>query len=138
MTGHHLLSSAGLAGDGPGTLAGQNDYPRDALRLHLDYVRPWTAGATPVSSRATRRTGRRHLLDLYAAADVPETEVFRRPDEALVSRLKLASSAGHVAGRTLASAVRPSPWLGEHFQVSLAQAKEAAGLAAPLRCQPPR
>ena len=34
-------------------------------------------------------------------------------------RLKLASSAAHVAGRTLASA-EAFTWLGEHFQVSLA------------------
>ena len=42
-----------------------------------------------------------------------------------MSRLKLASSAAHVAGRTLASA-EAFTWLGEHFQISLAQAKEAA------------
>ena len=51
--------------------------------------------------------------------------MFRQPDEARMPRLKLASSAAHVAGRTLASA-EAFTWLGEHFQVSLAQAKEAA------------
>ena len=51
--------------------------------------------------------------------------MFRQPDEAQMPRLKLASSAAHVAGRTLASA-EAFTWLGEHFQVSLAQAKEAA------------
>ena len=51
--------------------------------------------------------------------------MFRKPDEAQMPRLKLASSAAHVAGRTLASA-EAFTWLGEHFQTSLAQAKEAA------------
>ena len=105
----------------------RSDYRETLSDLHLEYVRRWTAWAHARGglSRNQAHGAPGDLLDLYAAADVPETEVFRRPDEALVSRLKLASSAAHVAGRTLASA-EAFTWLGEHFQVSLAQAKEAA------------
>ena len=39
-----------------------------------------------------------NLLDLYALADVPETEMFRLDRNKLIS--KFASSAAHVAGRT--------------------------------------
>src|SRR4029453_16503394 len=65
------------------------------------------------------------LVDLYAAADIPETEVFRKMDEAMMARLKLASSAAHVSGRTLASA-EAFTWLGEHFQTPLSLVKRAA------------
>jgi hypothetical protein len=118
-----------LAGEGPEDRAARvrSDYRETLSDLHLEYVRRWTAWA---HSRGGLSRNQAHgspgdLLDLYAAADVPETEVFRRPDEAQVSRLKLASSAAHVAGRSLASA-EAFTWLGEHFQVSLAHAKEAA------------
>ncbi len=82
-----------------------------------------------------------HLLDLYAAADIPETEQFgptRPADPGAAARIphfseeqfgrpdkllyKLASSAAHVAGRRLVSS-ESATWLGEHFQVSLAQVK---------------
>jgi hypothetical protein len=118
-----------LAGEGPEDRAARvrSDYRETLSDLHLEYVRRWTAWAHARGglSRNQAHGSPGDLLDLYAAADVPETEVFRRPDEAQVSRLKLASSAAHVAGRSLASA-EAFTWLGEHFQVSLAHAKEAA------------
>jgi hypothetical protein len=68
-----------------------------------------------------------NLLDLYAAADVPETETFGvvgGPDsDPLVERF--ASSAAHVAGRRLASA-ESFTWLGEHFTGSLDDMKRVA------------
>ncbi len=68
-----------------------------------------------------------NLLDLYAEADIPETEIFRRPDEGQVPFLKLASSASHARGRALASS-ESFTWLGEHFQVPLGEVKAAADL----------
>ncbi|MFL5606147.1 MAG: glycosyl hydrolase, partial [Gemmatimonadaceae bacterium] len=68
-----------------------------------------------------------NLLDLYAAADNPETESFGPlggPDaNPLIFRF--ASSAAHVAGRLLASA-EAFTWLGEHFSTSLDEIKRAA------------
>ena len=68
-----------------------------------------------------------NLLDLYAAADIPETEIFGvlgGPDgDPLIN--KFASSAGHVSGRPLASA-ESFTWLGEHFSGTLNEIKQAA------------
>ena len=68
-----------------------------------------------------------NLLDLYAASDIPETEIFGvlgSPDaDPLIN--KFASSAAHVAGRRLASA-ESFTWLGEHFTGTLAHMKQAA------------
>ena len=118
-----------LAGDGPEDRVTRvrSDTRETLSDLHLEYVRRWTgwAHARGGLSRNQAHGAPGDLLDLYAAADIPETEVFRRPDEAQIPRLKLASSAAHVAGRNLASA-EAFTWLGEHFQTSLAQAKEAA------------
>jgi len=59
-------------------------------------------------------------LDLYAVADIPETETFARDRSKLVS--KFASSAAHVAGRQLVSA-ETGTWLKEHFTETLADMK---------------
>ncbi|MGA2748678.1 MAG: glycosyl hydrolase [Verrucomicrobiota bacterium] len=61
-----------------------------------------------------------NLLDLYALADVPETEMFHLDRDKLVS--KFASSAGHVAGRALVSS-ETGTWLAEHFTETLAEMK---------------
>ena len=61
-----------------------------------------------------------NLLDLYALADMPETEMFYRDRNKLVS--KFASSAAHVAGRRLTSA-ETGTWLKEHFTETLADVK---------------
>ncbi len=62
-----------------------------------------------------------NLLDLYAAADMPETEMFSRDREMLVC--KFASSAGHVAGRKLISS-ETGTWLSEHFTETLGDMKQ--------------
>ena len=68
-----------------------------------------------------------NLLDLYATADIPETEIFGvlgGPDgDPLIN--KFASSAAHVSGRPLASA-ESFTWLGEHFSGTLNEIKQAA------------
>ncbi|NWG12030.1 MAG: glycoside hydrolase [Acidobacteria bacterium] len=61
-----------------------------------------------------------NLLDLYAAADIPETEMFRRDRDILVS--KFASSAAHVAGRRLVAA-ETGTWIAEHFTETLGELK---------------
>jgi hypothetical protein len=64
-----------------------------------------------------------NLLDLYAAADIPETEMFHLDRSTLVS--KFASSAAHVAGRRLVAS-ETGTWLREHFNETLAELKELA------------
>jgi hypothetical protein len=64
-----------------------------------------------------------NLLDLYAAADIPETEVFRDERDPLMA--KFASSAAHVAGRQLCSS-ETFTWMAEHFTETLAQMKGQA------------
>jgi hypothetical protein len=61
-----------------------------------------------------------NLLDLYALADIPETEMFRNDREVLVS--KFASSAAHVVGRELVAA-ETGTWIAEHFTETLGELK---------------
>ena len=59
-------------------------------------------------------------LDLYALADIPETEMFNKDRNRLVS--KFASSAAHVNGRRLVAS-ETGTWLREHFNETLADMK---------------
>ena len=59
-------------------------------------------------------------LDIYAAADVPETEMFNKDRDILVS--KFASSAAHVTGKKLVGA-EAGTWVAEHFTETLADLK---------------
>ncbi|MFB6174302.1 MAG: glycosyl hydrolase [Halobacteriales archaeon] len=61
-----------------------------------------------------------NILDLYALADIPETEFILDRRNALGA--EMASSAAHVEGADLVSA-ETATWLGEHFTVSLAEIK---------------
>jgi hypothetical protein len=116
-------------------LAGKGDDESNArvkydLRLTLAemaleaFIIPWTEWCHELGqlSRNQAHGSPGNLLDLYAAADIPETEVFRgvTPDTPLFS--KFASSAAHVAGKPLVSS-ETCTWLKEHFHVSLADAK---------------
>lgn len=62
-------------------------------------------------------------LDLYAEADVPETEMFHNDRSVLIS--KFASSAAHTQGRNLAGA-ETGTWLVEHFTETLGELKTLA------------
>jgi len=59
-----------------------------------------------------------NILDLYGAADIPETE-----GEDIV-KIKTASSSAHVTGKKLASS-ESATWLKDHFEASLADVKQA-------------
>ncbi len=62
-----------------------------------------------------------NILDLYAAADIPETE-----GEDIV-KVKTASSVAHVMGKKLASS-ESATWLKDHFEASLSDVKHAVDL----------
>lgn len=58
-----------------------------------------------------------NILDLYAAADIPETE-----GEDMI-KIKGATSAAHVMGKQLVSS-ESATWLKDHFETSLADVKQ--------------
>ena len=118
-----------------------SDYRQTLSELLLEnFTRQWTAWAH--SHGATTRNQAHgspgNLIDLYAEADIPETENFYmnsfgikglRNDvgfynKALSSRatLKYASSAAHITGKRLTSS-ESMTWLTEHFRTSLSQIK---------------
>lgn len=123
----------------------RHDYRQTVSEVLLDdFARPWSDWAKGNRSltRLQAHGSPGNVLDLYAAADIPETEMFgpgrrettgvRTPDQPappapftdLVAS-KLASSAAHVAGKPLVSS-ESMTWLSEHFQTSLADMKGQA------------
>ncbi|MEK7952212.1 glycosyl hydrolase [Luteolibacter soli] len=103
------------------------DYRETLSDLHREYLAKWHDWAKERGSltRNQAHGSPGNLLDHYAVADIPETEIFRHVDEAQIPMLQFASSAAHVTGKKLVSA-ETFTWLGEHFQVTPAQLKEAA------------
>ncbi len=105
----------------------KRDY-RDCLsHLHMDFMRFWTNWAHG-HGQITRNQAHGapcNLVDLYAIADIPETETFGPLADDHLPMLKFAASAAHLKGRSLSSA-ESFTWLGEHFQTSLADLKSTA------------
>src|SRR6202012_1024326 len=101
------------------------DYRQTLADLHEAYIARWTEWNHGHGSLAREQAhgAPNNLIDLYATADIPETEIFRAPGENELPMLAFASSAAHVSGRNLASS-ETFTWLGEHFQVSLADLKQ--------------
>jgi len=128
------------------------DNTEEVLRIKADYRQtmahmllhnftlPWTQWIhqQQALSRNQAHGSPGNLLDLYAAVDIPECETFGstnfpipglhkytqdtrnvEPDPIM---MKFASSAAHITGKPLVSS-ETFTWLGEHFKVSLAQAK---------------
>jgi hypothetical protein len=134
--------AAELSGKGdPDTVARiKADYRTTLGALHLDYVRTWVDWAHSLGQTARNQAhgAPGNLLDLYAAADIPETEIFGsipfpipgfRRDPAEVGRSghppiihRFASSAAHVMGKPLASS-ETFTWLREHFHESPSEMK---------------
>src|SRR5436189_1207323 len=107
----------------------KSDYRETLDEMLLEHLlRPFTAWAHERRSLSRNQApgSPGNLLDLYAASDIPETEIFGplgdSGSDPLIS--KFASSAAHVAGRGLTSA-ETGTWLGEHFTVTLDQLKQA-------------
>ena len=120
----------------------KGDYRRTLAALHLEYVERWVRWSHDrgflARNQAHGSPGR--LLDLYGAADVPETESFgatllpipglrqeaadirEDPDPPINLIGRFASSAAHVTGRALVSS-ETLTWLRENFNESPSQAK---------------
>lgn len=134
--------AAELNGQGdPDTVARvKADYRTTLGALHLDYIRTWVdwAHARGETARNQAHGSPGNLLDLYAAADIPETEIFGsipfpipgfRREAAEIGRPghppiihHFASSAAHVMGKPLASS-ETFTWLREHFHESPSEMK---------------
>ena len=138
----HLAALAGR--DDPDHVARVRCDYRDVLfeRLLDDGIKPWVAWAHArgISTRYQAHGSPGNLIDLYAAADIPETEVFgtsRFPwlnpgdhhpeivDESYPVITKMASSAAHLTGKRLASS-ETFTWHREHFSGSFAEMKPEA------------
>ncbi|HZZ28090.1 MAG TPA: glycosyl hydrolase [Pirellulales bacterium] len=107
------------------------DYRETISDLLLDNFttvwRQWAAGhGKMIRNQAHGSPG--NVLDLYAAADIPETEGFGNPGGAegelnMQVAMMYASSAAHVLGKRLASS-ETCTWLDDHFLTTLAHAKQ--------------
>jgi len=119
----------------------KSDYRETLSDLHLEYIKIWVAWAQEwgATTRNQAHGATANLLDLYAAAGIPETETFGatrfripgvryEPDnisdmgspQPMINRM--AASAAHVAGKPLVAS-ESLTWLRNHFRSSLAQAK---------------
>ncbi len=118
-----------LFGDGPQDIVMRVkcDYRQTISDLHLAYIQCWTQWCHEHGSisRNQAHGAPGDILDLYAAADIPEAEIFGEVNEKDIPLLKFSSSAAHMTGRKLVSS-ESFTWLGEHFQVPLSEVKPAA------------
>lgn len=118
-----------LFGDGDAEIAArvQSDYRKTISDLHLAYIERWTqwCHSHKSLSRNQAHGAPGNLIDLYAASDIPETEIFRAVDERQIPMMKFSSSAVHLKGTALASS-ESFTWLREHFQTPLSDVKPAA------------
>jgi hypothetical protein len=103
------------------------DYRLTLSEMHHEYLSAWHEWAVKHGgiTRNQAHGSPGNLLDHYAVSDIPETEIFRHVGEDQIPMLRFATSAAHAMGRPLVSA-ETFTWLGEHFQVTPAQLKEAA------------
>jgi len=129
-------------GDGDTVARVRHDYNETVSDLLLGcFTEPWVEWCHGHGGKTRNQAhgSPGNLLDLYAAADIPETEAFGpsgfpipglRRDRNIPEHFgkpdilvqKFASSAAHVAGKPLVSS-ESCTWLGEHFQVALSQVK---------------
>lgn len=100
----------------------KSDYRETLADLVLEsFIQPMTLWANSHKSlnRNQAHGSPGNILDLYAASDIPETEIFRtvEPGSADVFVNKFASSAAHVTGKKLVSS-ESFTWLNEHWTVT--------------------
>ncbi|MTH16022.1 glycosyl hydrolase [Flavobacterium sp. LC2016-01] len=122
----------------------RSDYRQTIGDLLLNkFDRPWTQWAHSKSFKTKLQAhgSPGNLIDLYAAADIPECETFgsmpfdipgfRREKEDIREgdadpvMLKFSSSAAHISGKNLVSS-ETFTWLREHFKAALSQCKPEA------------
>ena len=119
----------------------KSDYMETVSNMLLhNFTQNWTEWAHGLKSisRNQAHGSPGNLLDLYAAADIPECETYgssqfeipgirREPEDTRTEgpdplMYRFASSAAHVNGRNLASS-ETFTWLTDHFKTSYSQCK---------------
>lgn len=100
----------------------KSDYRETLSDLVLEsFIEPMTEWAHSHQSlnRNQAHGSPGNILDLYAACDIPETEIFRTvgPGSVDVFVNKFASSSAHVTGQKLVSS-ESFTWLDEHWTVT--------------------
>lgn len=100
----------------------KSDYRETLADLVLEsFIQPMTVWANSHKSlnRNQAHGSPGNILDLYAASDIPETEIFRTVESgsADVFVNKFASSAAHITGKNLVSS-ESFTWLNEHWTVT--------------------
>jgi hypothetical protein len=100
----------------------KSDYRETLSDLVLEsFIQPMTKWAHEHGSlnRNQAHGSPGNILDLYAACDIPETEIFRTVEPGTVDVFvnKFASSAAHVTGKKLTSS-ESFTWLDEHWTVT--------------------
>lgn len=118
----YLFVLAGDCEDEETTARVKSDYRETLSDLVLEsFIQPMTDWANRHKSlnRNQAHGSPGNILDLYAACDIPETEIFRtvQPGEVDVFVNKFASSAAHVTGKKLVSS-ESFTWLEEHWTVT--------------------
>lgn len=101
----------------------KSDYRETVADVMVEETLPLWAGWCRNRQLLTRNEAHGspgNWLDLYATADIPETEMFYKDRNKLIS--KFASSAAHVTGKPLV-ACETGTWLQEHFTETLADMK---------------
>ncbi len=107
--------------------------------LLTDFTAQWTSWAHShgATTRNQAHGSPANIIDLYAAVDIPECEIFgitdfdipglrkdemRKINDGDPVTLKMASSAAHITGKKFTSS-ETFTWLTEHFRTSLSQCK---------------
>lgn len=120
----HVL--AGDCTDDEITVRVRSDYRETTSELVLEsFIQPMKEWANSHKSllrnQATGSPG--NILDIYAASDIPETEIYGlrdntfQPGIVAIFTNKFASSAAHVSGKKLVSS-ESFTWLNEHWNES--------------------
>jgi hypothetical protein len=139
----HLKTLFGNNNDSDLTRRIKYDYRLTIAELHLEFIRKWAewARSRGMLTRDQAHGSPSNLLDVYAAADIPETEMFGspefpipgfrheeqfcRPGDSDPRICRMASSAAHVAhepGKQLVSS-ESCTWMREHWHGTLGQIK---------------
>lgn len=117
-----LFELSGDCPDAEKVARAKSDYRETLSDLVLEsFIQPMTNWAHEHKSlnRNQAHGSPGNILDLYAACDIPETEIFRTVEPGTVDVFvnKFASSAAHVKGKKLTSS-ESFTWLDEHWTVT--------------------
>ena len=118
----HLSAFAGASGTKDEQLRLRHDYRETLSDLILDTFTVWSDWCRKrgITTRNEAHGSPSNWLDFYALSDIPETEMFNKDRNILVS--KFASSAAHVKGTRLVAS-ESCTWINEHFNATLEEVK---------------